>query len=218
MADLSSIVCFGYKWVGSKSAQVLTIDQFPNWFSKSKGLNDKPLVQAALKLMGEADIVVGHYGDRFDKPYFAGRCVIHGLTPPPPTKMRDTWYIAYKTFKFSSNRLAHLADILKLKQKKMPKKCPEGWPGWWLRSLAGDRKAIKDMAEYCRQDVETLEELYLRLQPFDAAHPRLVADRAKCAACGGEIQYRGVAVAKENKYRRFQCKSCGRWGKDTKKI
>lgn len=217
-ADLSSIVNFGYKFVGEKKAHVITIDQFPGWFSKDKGLNDKPLLKAALKVMAEADILVAHYGDKFDKPFFAGRCVIHGLTPPPPAKQRDTCYIAYKTFKFSSNRLVHLADILGLNEKKFHKKCPEHWPGWWLRALAGDKEAIHEMAEYCAQDVQTLEQVYLRLQPFDAAHPRLVADRAKCLACGGEIQYRGVVVAKENRYRRFQCKSCGRWGRDTKKI
>lgn len=217
-ADLSSIVNFGYKWVGEKDAHAITIDQFPGWFSTKRGLNDKPLLKAALKLMDEADITVAHYGDKFDKPFFAGRCVINGLNPPPPAKQRDTWYIAYKTFKFSSNRLVHLADILGLNEKKYHKKCPDEWPGWWLRALAGDKEAIHDMAEYCKQDVKTLEQVYLRLQPFDVAHPRIVDDRAKCETCGGDVQYRGTIVAKTNRYRRFVCKACGRWGRDGKPL
>jgi len=217
-SDLSSIVCFGYKWVGSKSAKVLTIDQFPNWFSTESGLNDKPLIQAALKLMAEADILVAHYGDRFDKLFFAGRCAIHGLQPPPAAKSRDTWYIAYKNFNYSSNRLQNLADVFGCGEKKYRKSVPDEWPGWWLKALAGNRKAIHEMAKYCKQDVETLEQVYLRLRPFDTAHPRVIEDRSKCPVCGGDVEYRGFTFAAENKYRRFQCTDCGKWGKESKKV
>jgi uncharacterized protein YprB with RNaseH-like and TPR domain len=217
-ADLSAVVNFGYKWVGERKAHVLTIDQFPGWFSPKRGLNDKPLLEAALKIMEGADILVAHYGDRFDKPFFAGRCVINGLTPPPPAKQRDTWYIAYKTFKFSSNRLANLADILGVGERKYQKKHPGEWPGWWLRALAGDKQAIHDMAKYCAQDVQTLEQVYLRLQPFDIAHPRIINDRTKCETCGGDTQYRGTCVLKQHRYRRFACKECGRWGRELKAV
>lgn len=213
-ADLSNVVCFGYKWLGEKNAHCLTIDQFPGWFSTENGLNDKGLLTAGLALIEEADLTVAHYGDRFDKPFFAGRCIIQGLTPPPPTKTRDTWYVSRGTFRFSSNRLVHLADILKVGEKKYSKKCPEEWPGWWLKAMAGNKRAIAEMAKYCKQDVQTLEQVYLRLMPYDSAHPRVVADRSACLVCGGEVAYRGHAIAKEHRYRRFQCKKCGHWGRD----
>lgn len=215
-ADLSTVVCFGYKWVGEKMPHCLTVDQFPKWFSKENGINDKPLLVAALKIMAEADIIVAHYGDKFDRPYFAGRCVIHGLTPPPPTKMRDTWYIAYRAFKFSSNRLQNLADIFGLGEKKYRKAVPDEWPGWWLKAMAGNTTAIAQMAKYCKQDIQTLEQVYLRLQPFDTAAPRLLEDRTMCGACGSAVQYRGFAVLGQNKYRRYQCTSCGKWDRETK--
>lgn len=214
-ADLSAIVCFGYKFLGDKKARVLTVDMFPGWFSRENGINDKPLLKAMLKVMEEADLTVAHYGERFDKVFFQGRCAIQGLTPPPPTKMRDTWYIAYKTFRFSSNRLVNLADIFRLGQKKTRKEVPDEWPGWWLKALAGNRKAIAEMAEYCKQDVETLEQVYLRLRPFDQQHPRLVQDRAHCGSCGSKsIQYRGFAFTGQRKYRRFVCRECGRWDRN----
>lgn len=212
--DLSSIVCFGYKWLGEKHSHVLTIDQFPNWFSKD-GLNDYGLLKRGLEIISEADLTVAHYGDRFDKPFFAGRCIINKLTPPPPVKMRDTWYIAYKAFKFSSNRLANLADILGVGEKKYSKKVPDEWPGWWLKAMAGNEKAIHEMAKYCKQDVQTLEQVYLRLAPYDTAHPR-VYDRSVCGFCGGEVEYRGFEITRESRYRRFQCLKCGKWGRDGK--
>jgi uncharacterized protein YprB with RNaseH-like and TPR domain len=215
-ADLSNVVCFAYKWLGEKKAHCLTIDQYPDWFSKKKGLNDKGLLKAALKIMEEADLIVAHYGERFDRPYFQGRCVIQGLTPPPPTKLRDTWRIARTAFKFYSNRLANIADVLGLGEKKYHKKTPDEWPGWWLQALAGNEKAIAEMAEYAKQDVQTLEQVYLRLRQYDNPHPRLVVDRSKCGICGGEIEYRGYAFVSANKYRRFQCKECKRWGRETR--
>jgi len=216
-ADLSNVVCFGYKWVGDKKTHVLTIDQFPGWFSQ-KGLNDRGLLKAALRLMEEADVLVAHFGDFFDRPYFQGRCVIQGLTPPPPTKQRDTWQIARRAFTFSGNRLANLADILGVREKKHHKRVPEEWPGWWSSALAGNRAAIHKMARYCAQDVRTLEQVYLRLQKYDLPHPRLVADRSTCGICGGPVQYRGFAFVGQYKYRRFQCTECGRWGRDTKRV
>lgn len=218
-ADLSAIVCFGYKWLGEKRAHVITIDQFANWFIPGKGLNDKPLLEAALKIMEQADILVAHFGDFFDRPFFQGRCAIHGLKPPPPTKQRDTWQIARRAFKFSNNRLQHLADIFGLSHRKRIKKVPEEWPGWWMRALAGDQKAIKEMAKYCRQDVQTLEALYLRLRNYDTAHPRLSSDRSTCRMCGSNrIQYRGFAYLQTSKYRRYQCLDCHAWGRESRSV
>jgi hypothetical protein len=217
-SDLGFLLVFGYKWLGSKETHVLTVDQFPGWFSRSGSINDKPLLKAALKIMEEADLLVGHFASVFDRRFIQGRCAIHGLTPPPPTKMRDTCFIARSAFNFSSNRLENLCNVLKLDVKKYHKDCPDEWPGWWFRAMSGDTKAIHAMAKYCRQDVEALEALYIALRPYDNPHPRLVEDRTKCGSCGGDVQYRGVAYVGQHKYRRFICKSCGHWDRERKAL
>lgn len=213
-SDLACMLNFGYKYVGDKKARVLTIDQYKGWFSTEKGLNDRGITEAALEIMNEADLLVAHYGDRFDRKFLAGRCAIHGLKPPSPTKMRDTWMVARTNFNFSSNRLKSLATTLGLKNHKMEK--GSGWPSWWIKAMAGNRKAIHAMARYCKQDVQTLEELYLRLQPFDQPAPRLVLDRTRCGNCGERVHYRGYALVATNRYRRYQCSKCGKWGKETR--
>lgn len=216
-SDLGMILCFGYKFLGDKKAKVLTVDMFPNWFSTEKGVNDAGITKAALAIMETADIIVAHYGEKFDRKFFQGRCLVNNLTPPPPTKLRDTWRIARTAFNFSSNRLGNLAKVLKLPQQKQEKK-GDAWPGWWIRSMAGDRKAIREMAAYCAQDIQTLEALYLRLRAYDNPHPRLITDRALCRLCGGNVEYRGVAFVGENHYRRFQCKICGKWDRESRKM
>lgn len=217
-SDLASIVNFGYKFLGVKNAKVLTIDEFPNWFSTSKGLNDKGLLKAALKIMENADICVMHYGSRFDAKVLRGRCAIHHLAPPAPCKVIDTWEIARRAFNFSSNRLGDLCDTLGVQHRKYHKEKPDEWPGWWIRALAGDRRAIHDMAKYCAQDVDALADLYEILRPYTTTHPRLIEDRSKCGLCGSSVQYRGFAFVGEHRYRRWQCTGCGHWGRDRKRI
>ena len=216
-ADLGYVLNFGYKWLGDKQVRVLTVDAYPNWFSTRRGINDKGLLKDALTIMEQADLLVAHYGDKFDRRFFQGRCAIHGLTPPPPTKQRDTWRIARTAFNFRSNRLGALADTLGLSEKKHQKTRHE-WPGWWIRAAAGDKTAIHKMAQYCAQDVRTLEQVYLHIRNYDNPHPRVVEDRSKCLVCGGSIEYRGVAKVGVNTYRRFQCRACGKWGRETRKV
>lgn len=214
-ADMGVMLNFGYKWLGERGVHVLTVDKFPRWFSRSRGIDDRGIVKAALAIMEEADLIVAHYGERFDRRFFQGRCAIHGFDPPPPTKLRDTWQIARRAFAFSSNRLLDLSETLNLTHKKHQKTRDE-WPGWWVRAMAGDASAIHEMAEYCALDVAALEELYLAIRQYDGPHPRLNADRTKCPVCEGAVEYRGYAWVGENRYRRFVCKSCRRWGRETR--
>lgn len=210
-ADLGFVLCFGYKWAGERNAHCLTLKDFSGF--KLHTFDDTELVRAALKIMEKADLLVAHYGDKFDRRFFQGRCVIDGLKPPPPTKQRDTCRIARTAFNFSSNRLGHLAKVLKCKHQKRSR----GWPDWWLRVLAGDKDTLDKMAHYCKGDVQTLEDVYMKLRVYDNPHPRLVMDRSKCGLCGGAVEYRGFAYVGLYRYRRYVCHKCGRWGKEEKR-
>ena len=217
-ADLGFILNFGYKWLGEKKVTVLKASDYKDWFEKTRPLpvNDKPLLEAALKIMFQADMLVAHYGDRFDRRFFQGRCAILDLPPPPPTIQRDTWRIARGAFAFSSNRLGNLAKTFNLTEKKQEKTAFQ-WPGWWLRSMAGDKTALEEMAVYCAQDVRTTEKLYLRTRVYDnMQHPRLHPNRANCKLCGGSVHYEGFRTTTERKYKRYRCVDCGRWGHESK--
>lgn len=217
-SDLGVIVNFGYKWLDAPDTRVITIDQFPGWFDPAKGgLNDYGLLCAASEIFNEADLLVAHYGDKFDRRFLQGRLAIHNLPAPAPTKQRDTCLLARKAFNFSSNRLENLAKVLGLKEQKQQKKGRDQWPGWWHQVLAGYVPAIRAMAEYCAQDVRTTEELYLRIRAYDYVHPRVYDDRSTCGVCGGGVQYRGVARKGIYRYRRFQCVQCGKWGTETRR-
>lgn len=206
-SDLGFVICFGYKWSHQKKAKVLVIDK-----EGLRNFSDKRLLSVASKLMIRADLLVAHFGSVFDRRFVQGRLLINKLPPIPNTKMRDTCMIARSVANFGSNRLKHLAQTLHLKHSKMESE----FPGWWFDTMRGDRKALRKMADYCRMDVQVLEELYYRLRPFDNAHPRMVQDRARCAVCGGEVRYWGFTYKEQQVYRRFVCLNCHKWDRERK--
>jgi uncharacterized protein YprB with RNaseH-like and TPR domain len=206
-SDLGFVILFGYKWAHETKAKVLKIDEW-----SLHNFDDKPLLTEACKIFTEADLVVAHFGSVFDRRFIQGRLLINGLPPIPMTKMRDTCMIARSVGNYSSNRLKHLANILKLKNRKLE----NNWPTAWFKVMQGDMKALHDLGEYCKGDVLALEELYNRLLPFDNAHIRMY-NKDQCRVCGSDkLQYRGFAYMGECKYRRFQCTTCGKWDRERK--
>jgi len=212
-SNLGFVLCFGWKWFKEKQTYCYTLEEYDGF--KKGSFDDSKLLKAAIKVMETADILVAHYGDKFDRRFFQGRCAINHIQPPPPTKQRDTCLIARRAFNFSSNRLGALAKTLGCKERKQ---LHDGWPDWWLRVLAGDKLALELMAEYCKQDVRTLESVYEKIRCYDHFHPRLFVDRDSCGVCNGRIQYRGSVPIGQYKYRRWQCTRCGKWGRETKRV
>lgn len=206
-SDLGFVIIFGYKWSDEAEAHAITIDS-----ASLRRFDDRRILTLASKLLEQADLIVGHFAAVFDRRFIQGRLLINHLPPIPPTKLRDTCMIARSVANFSSNRLKHLAKILEFKNQKLE----NNWPTAWFQVMRGNAKALAGMAEYCKGDVLALEELYYALRPFDNAHPRIVMDRWVCGACGADVQYRGFALVGQNRYRRYQCTVCGRWGRETK--
>lgn len=169
-------------------------------------------------LLDEADIVVAHNGDGFDLPHIQGRFLMHNIKPPAPYKQVDTVKVARKEFNFPSNSLEYLSNVLDLAIKKGQHK---KFPGFelWLGVLRNDPEAWAEMKEYNIDDILVLEQLYLKMLPYMRFHPNVAVfddniDKPVCPKCGSDhIHYRGYAHTNVGKYHRFQCNSCGGWGR-----
>lgn len=180
-------------------------------------LNDRAIVVDLWNLLGEADIVVAQNGKDFDIRVINARFVYYGLTPPSPYKVIDTKIEAKKYLRLPSNSLDDICDYFKIGRKVHH----EGFP-LWRACMAGDRAAWNRMKKYNKWDVVLLEKVYLLLRPWMAQHPNtgIFTDSGNtCPRCGSDkLQSRGYAINKTTKYRRFQCISCGSWGRDTKNL
>lgn len=200
------IMSFAAKWLGDDDI----------FYEENRTQNDKAVVESLCALLDKADIVIAHNGDNFDFPQVMSRALVHGIKPPSPYKTVDTLKVARREFSFPSNSLEYLAIVLGAAKKKSHKR----FPGFelWQACMAGDETAWDEMKAYNIQDILTLEEIYLKMRPFIRNHPNVAVynkeEIACCPKCNStDIQWRGYAHTNVGRYHRFQCKSCGGWGR-----
>jgi predicted RNA-binding Zn-ribbon protein involved in translation (DUF1610 family) len=206
------LITGGYRWSEQPKAKAVNLVDFD-----PKGMengDDGELVKFLWTLLDEADIVIGHNGDKFDIRKANARFAYHGLGPTSPFKTVDTLKVARRYFNFNSNRLNDLGQHLGL-----GKKVETGGFGLWLGCLKGDKKSWALMAKYCRQDVDLLVEVYERLRPWMKTHPNMGVGQGgfTCPNCGSlKVQRRGTARTQVNVYQRWQCKDCGSYSRSRK--
>lgn len=202
------IMSFAAKWLGADDIT----------YVENRKEDDRKIVSRLCELLDQADMVIAHNGEGFDFPQIRARAVVHGIKPPSPFKAIDTYKIAKREFGFPSNSLEYLTNVLNCKTKKGKH---SKFPGFelWLECLRGNDEAWAELREYNIVDVMSLEELYLKLRPWDTRHPNLAVyseevDKVLCPKCGGShIQYRGYAYTSVGKFHRIQCQDCGGWSR-----
>jgi len=148
-----AIICVSYKWAGEDQVYNLSWDA---------NQCDRFLVEQFIDVLSEADMIVAHNGDRFDLKWIKTRAIKHGLKMQVNYPQFDTLKVAKSKFLFNSNRLDYIAKFLgfggkiktemKLWDDIILHKCP---------------KAMKQMLDYCDEDVRQLELVYNQLVHLD---------------------------------------------------
>ena len=205
------VICAGWKWQGEDKVHTVSVLDDPKRFAKDP-YDDKHVIQTLHKVLSEADVIVHHNGDSFDKRYVDTRILFHELEPLPPITSIDTYKVAKTKLLLNSNKLNYIGGFTKVGQKKHTSS------GLWMRVLKGEKKAIQEMVAYNKQDVLLLEKVYLKLRPYIANHVnRQLFGRTGCPRCGShKTQSRGTHVALTRTYQRFHCQNCGGWFRSLK--
>jgi DNA polymerase elongation subunit (family B) len=202
------LLSWSAKWLGEK--KVMYMDQ-----RGAKDVSDDRKILAKLwELLDEADVVLTQNGKKFDVRKVNARFILQGFRPPSPYRHIDTLQLAKKHFGFTSNKLAYMSEKLCTKFKKSEHK---KFPGFelWKACLAGNIQAWKEMEHYNKQDVLSLEELYLKLAPWGtggvdlSVHDDLQAPICNCGSI--RLQSRGYAFSSVGKFKKYQCQECGAW-------
>jgi len=170
-------LCWSAKWLFSDE---IMSDRLTS--REAKNEDDSRIVKSLWKLLNEADIVIAHNGDKFDVPNMNTRFIVNNLPPTSPYQSIDTCSIAKRQFGFSHNNLNALAKVFGFKVK-----IEVSFP-LWTRCVDGDENALKLMEKYNRRDVETLEEVYMKIRPWIHSHPNLglytESTEPVCSNCG----------------------------------
>ncbi len=184
---------------------------------ESVNRDDRRIVEKLHKIMSKADFIITHNGDKFDLKKINWRFLIHELTPQRNYQSIDTLQKCKEVFGASSMAMEFLCRQLGYEQKHHTN------IELWNRCEAGDKEALKQMADYCANDIYMLEDLYTRTRPFYKAHPNfavffdfydtLDADEYQCHVCGEGIHNNRFSKKWRTpagyEYKSCNCPHCG---------
>jgi len=197
------IICIAYKWEGEKRTSVLTWDE---------NQDDGEMLRRFIEIANEADELVAHYGDSFDLKWIRTRCLYHEIETFPLYRTVDTCKWARSGFYFNSNKLDYIGNLLGVGAK-----VDHPFSMWLDVTLHNSKKALKKMANYCKNDVVLLEDVYHALEPYmpSKTHVGVLhgGEKWSCSKCGST----NVSKSKTNVTamgtvrHQMQCKECGKY-------
>lgn len=205
--DPGGILSFASKWLGEDEGDIQ--------FFSDHHHGHAMMLEAAHVLLGRADAVVTWNGDKFDLPILNSEFIQAGLRPPAPYASMDLLKTAKRRFRFPSNKLQYVSTALGFKGKVSH----EGHE-LWVKCMNGDEDAWRQMEIYNKQDVQLLDDIYWKFQPWIVGHPSRAAllDSHVCPKCGSEhLQKRGFMLTGQSQYQRYQCQACGGWSRATRR-
>ena len=195
------IISWAAKWLYDDNVQsdVVTSEE-------SKNRDDKRILKSIWKLLDEADIVIGHNGDRFDIRKLRWRFISEDMQPPSPFRIIDTLKIARREFFAPSYKQDFLTKYFHLQNKL------ETNFQLWKDCEAGIPEKLEEMVKYNRHDVMGLEELYLKIRPYIHNHPNLgvLMDKDVCPTCGADdiVETNSEYITSANRFLVYRCNSC----------
>lgn len=202
-----SVLCFAAKWLGEDKVMF-----FAEWDEGGRA----GMIDAAYRLLDDADAVVHYNGESFDATHLNREFFLEGRFPPAPYKHIDLLRTMQRRFNFASNRLAHIGPVAVGTHKEST-----GGIQTWIGCMNGDAKARRRMKKYNIQDVVVTEKLYVRALPWIRNHPnrQLYDGHQGCPACGSEhFQRRGFAYTGQSKFVKLQCQDCGKYWRRTERV
>lgn len=195
-----AIITIAYKWEGEEDVTVLS------W---NKGC-DKKIIEDFVKVMSEADELVGHNVDRYDTKFIMARALKHNISVLPKYQSTDTLKLAKKHFMLNSNKLDYIAQYLGIGHKTKHR----GLSMWDDIILRNDPKALEEMIEYNVQDVFLTEQVYHKLMEYSLPKinhaSKQTGDKHTCPQCGSNHAelHKTYISSSGTKTRLMNCLNC----------
>lgn len=207
------IICISYNFSDEPIDKVRRL----TWDQKTQ--DDTKMLLKFNEIARKADLLKGHNAQSFDVKEIRSAIALRGLAEAwCETPCLDTLKEYRRTFRFTSNRLDAIARHLGIGCKNRTDY------QLWIDVVNGDRKALKEMGQYCDQDVKLLRQVDERLYPYvkptaneynlmynvviDDIPP--VCSNENCNNDRRELFIKdGNKTIKGRLYKRYMCKLCG---------
>lgn len=221
------IICASWKWAHENKVYNKFWKKDTKTKNKYLKYNDKNVVETLIKAMDQADIIVGHNGDRFDIKWVRGRAMVHGIAMAPEYQTFDTLKKSRQYLNLNSNRLDYLGRLF-----CSDKKAETGGYNLWKEVMDGKKSANTTMQKYCDQDVVLLQEYYNQLLPYVTHNNHVGVTKGlpkwTCAHCGttsvgrhgryctktGQVKHRMKCKGKKSHFYTISDKVYRDWLKD----
>jgi hypothetical protein len=184
--------------------------------------NDIKLVKELKELINKADFILYFNGIRFDGPKISYRTLANKVIRAKAVQEIDPLRIAKKHLGFDSRKLEHLTDMLCVKYKKLKH---SKFPGFdlWKECLKDNPESWAEMEDYNRNDILSLEELYVdHIAPFDDMVPNYASFNDslifKCNCGNDKFTPAGYHITKKSKFEKFQCTKCGKTHRSSRNL
>ena len=197
----TAINMISYKWAHRGKVQTIKLTKKQH---KENPRQEKVLIEKFLKVMNEADIIIGHNGDKFDFKKFNARVMKYGLNPVKKPRMFDTLKMVKREAAFDSHRLGDLCTELDIPTKIETEKN-------LFVTAERDWEKYLDLVNYCEHDVIALEALYERIKPHSTPTFDFSGHNRACTSCGSvHIRKNGkYLLANGTEVARYRCNDCG---------
>lgn len=207
-----NVCAWSAKWYGSE--EIIYKDNR----GKKNVFDDKELIKELVKLMNQADVIIGQNVQSFDIRKLAARAAIHKLPPFRPVKITDILTEERRVFNFTSHKLAYKTEMINEKYKKLKH---EKYPGFdlWKACMEDKLDAWKEMEKYCKYDVLSTEEHYHLIRGWIRTHHMGPIDGVQRCKCGStNLKKEGFANTDSARYQIYSCRDCGKWPRGSENL
>lgn len=201
------IVCLCYRW----RDEPIDIYHELKWNHKKQC--DKKLLLDFIKVVEQADVVIGQNHERFDIRHVNARIASHGLAKQLPILVTDDLYkLVKRKLYLPCYKLDYMAEHFGFGRKKQTDL------QLWIDLLYHRKKEALDyMTEYCGRDVILTDQVFTRLEPY--LNRKILGsvwndDRAHCRQinCDGKLVSRGHRICSNlQKRTQYACNKCGKY-------
>lgn len=136
------------------------------WFYARTPREEERAVEEAVEYLTRHHIVFTWSGSRFDLPFLATRALRLGLKAEEvfkPTHV-DLAEFVRSSLKLAHTSLYHVARFLGIAKDLSVEGIDV--PSLYLRAVKGDKRAAAMIKRHCRDDLEVLRKVYLKLLPI----------------------------------------------------
>ena len=177
------VICWSAKWLGTDTMINSSVHTEGRMGYERTRDNEAAVILKLWKLVDEADILIAYNGKKFDRKKMNAKFLEYELPEPSPYKVIDPMLIVKGNFALTSNKMDFVTKYIDSNDEgKLTTNLQ-----LWIDAMNDDTIALDRMQEYCDEDINVLERVYMAVRHWDKNAPNLALhyddNTPRCNSC-----------------------------------